>query len=216
MRQETSRLAEGLSSNLAVNIDEIGGNEPQRQTSGITAATDRETEDDEAQKRRLRRRRRRTPSSSSSSLSNDSGRPAKRLRDDRSKQVPALPEYSGKHWADYYEYTNRVELNCNYKPFIAPTEKNKVLYVVIPCTKNIQDSWRLRQISDTRLRTSPTWADFKEFLAGLLEHPVNRGLSAADRYETGTQRAGQTTDEFATYMSRLEEELLPYGDLHRK
>lgn len=127
-----------------------------------------------------------------------------------------LPEYGSKNWAEYYEYTNKVELNCDYKLSIAPTEKDKVLYAVIPCTKTIQDSWRLRQNSDARLRNSPTWVDFKEFLASLLEHPVNRGLSAADRYESPRQRADQTTDEFATYLGRLEEELPPYDDQHRK
>ncbi|KAI9782978.1 MAG: hypothetical protein M1816_001637 [Peltula sp. TS41687] len=122
---------------------------------------------------RRRWRRRYTPSSSSGS---GGDRPAKRSKADRAKQVPPLPEYHGKNWAEYYSYTSQMEVNCEYKPSIAPTERDKVLYAALPCSKLIKDSWRLRQKADSRLQALPTWKDFKEFLSSLLEHPALRGL----------------------------------------
>ncbi|KAI9778637.1 MAG: hypothetical protein M1816_004009 [Peltula sp. TS41687] len=107
----------------------------------------------------LTRHRRRgfTPLSSSGSRGN---RPAKRSRADRAKQVALLREYHCNNWAEYYSYTNRIELNCEYKPSIVSTERDKAL--------------------------------------------------------TARQQADQTTDDFATYLDQLEEELEPYKESHRK
>ncbi|KAI9781353.1 MAG: hypothetical protein M1816_002399 [Peltula sp. TS41687] len=102
-----------------------------------------------------------------------------RLREGLStaKQVPPLPEYHGKNWAKYYSYTSQIKLNCEYKPSIAPTERDKMLYTALPCNKSIKDSWRLFQKGDSRLLASPTWKDFKEFLSSVLEHPALSRIS---------------------------------------
>ncbi|KAI9780366.1 MAG: hypothetical protein M1816_003094 [Peltula sp. TS41687] len=148
-----------------------------------TQRAERET-DDPAQSDDLPSRRRRSRRYTLSSSSGSGGdRPAKRSKADRAKQVPPLPKYHGKNWAEYYSYASQIKLNCEYKPSIAPTERDK---------------------------------DFKEFLSSLLEHPALRGLSAADGYENARQRAGQTTDNFATYLDQLEEELEPYKESHRR
>ncbi|KAI9777738.1 MAG: hypothetical protein M1816_004601, partial [Peltula sp. TS41687] len=154
LREEQARLKEGLSIQCA------------------EGETDDPAQSDDPPSR-MRRRRHYTPSSSSGSGGN---RPAKRSRADRAKQVLPLPEYHGKNWAEYYSYTSQIELNCEYKPSIASTERDKVLYAALPCSKSIKDSWRLRQKADSQLLALPTWKDFKEFLSSLLEHPALRGL----------------------------------------
>ncbi|KAI9777906.1 MAG: hypothetical protein M1816_004378 [Peltula sp. TS41687] len=150
LREKQARLEEGLS------------------TQRAEGETDDPAQSDDPPSRRHRRRRY-TPSSS---LGSSGERSAKKLRADRAEQVPLLPEYHGKNWAEYYSYTSQIKLNCEYKPLIAPTERDKVLYGALPCSKSIQDSWRLRQKADSRLLASPTWKDFKEFLSSLREHPA--------------------------------------------
>lgn len=61
LRQETTCLAEELNINLTTNIDEIGGDEPQRLTRGVSADANQEIERNEAQRHRRHRHRHRTP-----------------------------------------------------------------------------------------------------------------------------------------------------------
>lgn len=141
---------------------------------------------------------------------------AKRYLDEDKLKASIKPEhYEGKSRGQFRTFTRTCELAFKYKPGLAPTPKDKILFALLHMTGLPVEAWdrRMRQAPEVLYNT--TWSEFKTFLEDLLQDPINRGRNVADQYEAAKQLPHQTVHEFVMYLDRLEADLPEYTDEQR-
>ena len=65
------------------------------------------------------------------------------------------------------------------------------------------------------INDAPTWEEFVEFLRDQVSDPVNRMLTAVQKYHDAKQGPKQRVQEFVSYLERLEAELDPFTETQR-
>ena len=132
------------------------------------------------------------------------------------KQPPlrSLNPYKGKTIREHNNFIYDCEVMFRNSPERFPHDKNKVLYAMQYLEGEPRDRWAAYERS-TGADTS-TWKEFATYLLDLVQDPVNRTLTMAQRYQDASQRTDQSVHAFASYLETLEAELPPYSDEHRR
>ena len=132
-------------------------------------------------------------------------RSASEFQADLRVSVPSIKEYKGESLAEHEEFV----YHCR-KVFLASRSRfdcdsAKVVYASTHLVGKPMQAWR--QYEQEHGEDTATWEEFVNYLRDLIQHPAVRKTANSIRYHTAKQLDGQSVDEFATYLNRLELEL---------
>ena len=135
----------------------------------------------------------------------------KRLREsEQTKDTPKIKKYKGKTWRQYYTFVDNCITAFRYKPILALTKKDKILFAITRMDKKIKKLWNCYE-KNHNIHTLK-WDDFTPFLKNTFETPIHRNQKIATRYEKARQKPGQAVTNFVAYLYRLENKLPPYDN----
>ena len=135
----------------------------------------------------------------------------KRLKEsEQAKNTPKIEKYERKTWSQYYTFVDNCITAFRYKPILALTKKDKILFAITHMNRKIKELWNCYE-KNPNIHTLK-WADFTIFLKDILEMPIHRNQTIATRYKEARQKPGQAVTDFVAYLDRLENELPPYNN----
>lgn len=127
----------------------------------------------------------------------------------------ATPEtYYGKSLKEHTNFMWQCDVNFRRDPRQFSDDASKVLYAMQYLRAEPRDRWRAQEA--TFGRDQATWQEFSDFLLDLIQNPVNRLLTQAQRYSDARQKPNQSVHSYVTYVENLEDELEPYSEDQRR
>ena len=135
----------------------------------------------------------------------------KRLKEsEQAKDTPRIKKYEEKSWKQYYIFVDNCITAFCYKPILALTKKDKILFAITRMDRKIKELWN-RYEKNHNIHTLK-WDDFTTFLKDALETPIHRNQTIATRYEEACEKPGQAVTNFVAYLYKLEAKLPPYDN----
>lgn len=142
----------------------------------------------------------------SRSTRSDSGGPGVR------PQPP--PPYHGKNLRELQDFVRTCDMIFQGARRRYRTDRQKIA-MALPFVKGetgyAYDREKERRGNDD----APTWEEFVNFLRDQVSDPVNRMLTAVQKYHDAKQGPVQRVQEFVSYLERLEAELDPFTETQR-
>lgn len=154
--------------------------------------------------------------------SEESERPRKRQRNDteelvrRRLKAKEPDKYFGKSLKELEIFLRdcRNYIRLEEKSFI--DEAEKVHWAVTFVKGDPADSWcRYEKDTYEENHGNFTWKEFENFLKDYHSDPVNRHITALQKYENARQKENQTAQHFSLYLEELEASLPPYDEQQR-
>ena len=137
--------------------------------------------------------------------------PWKRLREsEQAKDTSRIKKYKKKTWKQYYTFVDNCITAFCYKPILAFTKKDKILFAIKRMDRNIKELWNHYE-KNQDIHTQK-WDDFTTFLKNTLETPIYRNQTIATHYEKARQKPGQAVTNFVAYLDGLKDKLPPYDN----
>ena len=97
-----------------------------------------------------------------------------------------------------------------YKPILALTKKDKILFAITRMDKKIKKLWNCYE-KNHNIHTLK-WNNFTIFFKDTFETLIHCNQTIATRYQEARQKPGQAVTDFVAYMNRLKDEHSPYDD----
>ena len=129
---------------------------------------------------------------------------------EQAKDTPKIEKYEGKTWRQYYTFVDSCITAFCYKPILAFTKKDKILFAITRMDRKIMKLWNCYE-KNHDIHTLK-WNNFTIFLKDTLETPIHCNQTIATCYKEARQKPGQAVTDFVLYLDRLKDELSPYND----
>lgn len=114
-------------------------------------------------------------------------------------------DFSGGSIASTKEFIRACEAVFKLQPYTFYTEGDRCAYAATRLRGALGANWDAYVKNEGEL--VETWTNLQEWLLDLVQDPVNRSLSFAQRWCGATQRVGQRVTDFATFLEGLEDEI---------
>jgi hypothetical protein len=157
----------------------------------------------------------RTPTTTTPSLVGSDKRPARRRRVSsnslpiagRGPKIEKIPVFEGKGIREYYDFESRLRIAFRLDPAAFILEDQKIAYTLQYLQSTFRQLWIQReQESDGE---TLGWREMMAFLLDQIKSPVNRELQVTILYQKSMQKDGQSVNDFAAYLSTLENQINP-------
>jgi len=124
------------------------------------------------------------------------------------------PMYKGKNIKEHADFVYACEAAFRFAGKLNAPDERKVSYAMTHVEGEPRDRWaaRCKEVDPATV----TWEEFSNFLLDLIQDPVNRGMTTAQRYYDAQQKTGQSVNAFVSYVEQLEAEMEPFSDVHRR
>jgi hypothetical protein len=142
-------------------------------------------------------------------------RPARRqrLNDDtlpiigRGPKIEKIPTFEGKGIREYYDFDARLRIAFRLDPAAFVLEDQKIAYTLQYLQPTLRQLWiqREQEVDSETL----DWSEMMTFLLDQIKSPVNRELQVTILYQKSMQKEGQSVNDFAAYLSTLENQINP-------
>lgn len=130
-----------------------------------------------------------------------------RLRVGRGPKIEKIPVFEGKGLREYYDFETRLQIAFRLDPAAFSLEDQKIAFTLQYLQVTLRQLWIQRELEadgDTL-----GWRDMMSFLLDQIKSPVNRELQVTIQYQKATQKDGQSVNDFAAYLSTLENQINP-------
>lgn len=142
-------------------------------------------------------------------------RPAQRRRFDddastivgRGPKIEPIPVFEGKGIREYYDFEARLQIAFRLDPSAFTLEDQKIAFTLQYLQPTFRQIWIQREQEDDGNTLS--WRDMMSFLLDQIKSPVNRELQVTILYQKSMQKEGQSVNDFAAYLSTLENQINP-------
>jgi hypothetical protein len=156
-----------------------------------------------------------TPTIATPSLEGFDERPARRRRVDsdslpiagRGPKIEKIPIFEGKGMREYYDFESRLRIAFRLDPAAFVLEDQKIAYTLQYLQPTFRQLWIQREMEDDGETLG--WSEMMSFLLDQIKSPVNRELQVTIVYQKSTQKDGQSVNDFAAYLSTLENQINP-------
>jgi hypothetical protein len=142
-------------------------------------------------------------------------RPARRqrLNDDtlpimgQGPKIEKIPTFKGKGIREYYDFNARLRIAFRLDPAAFVLEDQKIAYTLQYLQPTLRQLWiqREQEVDGETL----DWSEMMTFLLDQIKSPVNRELQVTILYQKSMQKEGQSVNDFAAYLSTLENQINP-------
>jgi hypothetical protein len=156
-----------------------------------------------------------TPALSTSSLEIPTERPARRQRLDsgfmpiagRGPKIKKIPIFKGKGIREYYDFESQLRIAFRLDPAAFILEDQKIAYTLQYLQPTFRQLWIQRELELDG--ETPEWSEMMSFLLDQIKSPVNRELQVTILYQKSVQKDSQSVNDFAAYLSTLENQINP-------
>lgn len=164
----------------------------------------------------LNRKRAATPNSNDSpTIGNSSEPPAQRRRTDddmytiatRGPKIEKIPVFEGKGVREYHDFESRLGIAFRLDPSAFRLEDQKIAFTLQYLQPTLRQLWTQRELESDGMTLS--WREMMSFLLDQIKSPINRELQVTILYQKSTQKETQSVNEFAAYLSTLENQINP-------
>ena len=132
----------------------------------------------------------------------------------KSMKPEKLSPYKGLSEGEHIRWFREADLNILRSPDYFPDDRQKILYCMLALDGDPRIQWSQHTENGNELG-GITYAYFKQFLMNLIADPVNRRLTAYERWEDAKQNSNQKVSAFKAYLEDLESHLPDFSENQR-
>jgi hypothetical protein len=125
----------------------------------------------------------------------------------RGPKIEKIPTFEGKGIREYYDFDARLRIAFRLDPAAFVLEDQKIAYTLQYLQPTFRQLWiqREQEVDGETLE----WSEMMTFLLNQIKSPVNRELQVTILYQKSVQKEGQSVNDFAAYLSTLENQINP-------
>jgi hypothetical protein len=125
----------------------------------------------------------------------------------RGPKIEKIPMFEGKGVREYQDFESRLLIAFRLDPTAFALEDQKIAFTLQYLQRTFRQLWIQRELEADGETLS--WRHMMDFLLDQLKSPINRELHITLQYSRATQKEGQSVNEFAAYLSTLENQIQP-------
>ena len=124
-----------------------------------------------------------------------------------------MSEYKGESEGEHIRWFREFEIKAMQSSEYFPTDLSKILFCMLGLVGDPSNQWH--QYQKQHGIEGASFEFFEQFLLDLVADPVNRRLSAMERWESARQRSDQKVTAFKAYLEEAESRLEPMTEHFR-